>query len=94
MYTIFSAHCSNYWTSTKSEDHIKPVKYNNIRQVVQLVKTDDRYLHGSIHLRAVKHEDEVLEIPDRWLPGKKLCLFCEEKGWIQSQSHVDKFSPD
>lgn len=55
---------------------------------------NDTCLHGSKHLGAVKHEDKVFKVPDCWLPGNVLCLILKEAGWIQSQSHVDKFGSE
>lgn len=50
-------------------------------------------LHWSIHLRTVKHEDKVLQVPDRRLPGQIRSLMSKEPSWVQRESHIDQFGP-
>ena len=51
-------------------------------------------LHGSIHLAAIKHEEEVVQIASGCLPGHVFHFFIEELGGPQSQGCVHHLCPE
>lgn len=51
-------------------------------------------LHGSVHVGAVKHEVEVVQVAANRLPGHVFHLFVEEFGHSQRESYVHHLCPE